>query len=68
MVAQEITYLIEDKNQTIVLESLESKETLETNVYLLSRSLATVEGLAGDNIKLTVKDNVFDGFKKQFGQ
>ena len=68
MVAQEITYLIEDKNQTIILESLDSKETLETNAYLLSRSLATVERIAGDNIKLTVKDNVFEGLKRQFGQ
>lgn len=68
MVAQEITYLIEDKNQPIVIEALNSKETLEANVYLLSRSLATVEKLSGENIKITVNDRAFEGLKRYTGR
>lgn len=67
MVAQEITYLIEDKNQPITIEALSSKETVETNVHLLSRSLATVERLSGENIKITVNDKAFEGIKKHMG-
>ena len=56
------------KNQPIIIEALESKETVTANVYLLSRSLAAVEKLSGDNIKITVNDNAFEGLKKYMGK
>jgi len=68
MVAQELTYLVKDKTQPIIIESLGTKETIEANAYLLSRSLATVEEIAGENIKITVNDKAFEGFKKYMGQ
>ena len=68
MVAQEITYLMEDKNQQIVIEALNSKETVEANVYLLGRSLAVVEGISGENIKITVNDKAFEGIKRYLGK
>lgn len=68
MVVQEITYLIEDKNQPIIIESLSSGETIEAYAHLLSRSLATVEKLSGDNIKITVNDRAFEGLKRFMGQ
>lgn len=68
MVVQQIAYLIEDKNQTITVEALGSKETFEANVYLLSRSLATIEKLSGDNIKVSVNEQDFEGLKKYFGK
>lgn len=68
MVAQEISYLVEDKNQPIIIEALSSKETVIANTYLLSRSLATVEQLSGDNIKITVPDEAFEGIKKYMGR
>lgn len=68
MVAQEITYLIKDKNQPIAIEALNSKETMEVNAYLLSRSLIAVEELAAENIKITINDRAFEGIKKQLGK
>lgn len=68
MVVQEITYLVQDKNQVITLESTESKETIEVNAYLLSKSLVAVEGLSGENIKLSVNDKAFEGFRAYFGK
>lgn len=68
MVAQEITYLIEDKNQPIVIEALNSKETMEVNAYLLSRSLVVVEKLVAENIQITVNDKAFEGIKRYLGK
>lgn len=68
MVAQEITYLVEDKMQPIIIESLSTKETVEANVYLLSKSLAAVEKLSADNIKITVNDKAFEGIKRYLGK
>lgn len=68
MVVQEIAYLVQDQNVTITIVSEKSNEEIEASAYLLRRLLYTAEKLSADNIKITVKENDFEGVKKLLGK
>lgn len=64
----DVPVLIDNNIQMITIESIDSKQQLEANAYLLNRLLYTVEKMSADNIRLKVSEQAFEDIKKHLGR
>lgn len=64
MYIQDFVYSLEDQNTPITVVAESTKETIETNAYLLKRLLYIAQKLSADNIEIVVNEDDFTAIKK----